>query len=135
MSKKIVYVDVVGDIFHYGHCRYFEQARQFGDYLLVGVLDDKVCEGYKRLPYLNQKERIESISYCKLVDKVIGVETKPTKQFIKEHNIAVVCHGDDIDDETRKSWYKDAIELKIYKETKYTKTISTSNIIERIKAR
>ena len=30
---KIVYVDVVGDLFHYGHMRMFEQSLQYGDIL------------------------------------------------------------------------------------------------------
>jgi cytidyltransferase-like protein len=39
-----VYVDMVADLFHYGHVNFLKQARQFGDYLLVGIHSDKVVE-------------------------------------------------------------------------------------------
>lgn len=133
--RNIVYVDVVGDLFHYGHCRYFEQARAYGDYLIVGVLCDEECEKYKRTPYQTLEERCESISWCKLVDEVVPVYGKPTTEFIHKHGISTVCHGDDIDDETRNSWYGDAIGLGIYRETRYTPSVSTSDLVRRIISR
>ena len=32
-----VYVDMVADLFHYGHVELLRQARALGDYLLVGI--------------------------------------------------------------------------------------------------
>ena len=47
---KRVYVDMVGDLFHIGHINMFKQARELGDYLIVGVHSDKAVESYKRTP-------------------------------------------------------------------------------------
>jgi cytidyltransferase-like protein len=39
-SVRRVYVDMVGDLFHMGHVQFLKAARQFGDWLVVGVLSD-----------------------------------------------------------------------------------------------
>ena len=46
----VIYVDMCGDIFHYGHVRFLEKAKQLGDILLVGIHSDKTIESYKRTP-------------------------------------------------------------------------------------
>ena len=45
-----VYVDMVADLFHYGHVNFLRQARKHGDYLLVGVHADETVMSYKRRP-------------------------------------------------------------------------------------
>ncbi len=35
-----VYTSVVGDLFHAGHLRLLERAKELGDYLIVGVIFD-----------------------------------------------------------------------------------------------
>ena len=53
-----VYVDMCGDLFHYGHVNLLESAKKLGDYLLVGIHSDSTIESYKRKPILNMEERI-----------------------------------------------------------------------------
>ena len=43
-----VYVDMVADLFHYGHVELLRQARALGDYLLVGVHADDAVLAHKR---------------------------------------------------------------------------------------
>ena len=43
-----VYVDMVADLFHYGHVNFLRQAKSHGDFLLVGVHSDETVESYKR---------------------------------------------------------------------------------------
>ena len=50
-----VYVDMVADLFHYGHVNFLKQARQFGDRLLVGIHSDEVVEEYKRSPIMTMQ--------------------------------------------------------------------------------
>ena len=66
-----VYVDMVADLFHYGHANFLKQARQFGDFLIVGIHSDKVVEGYKRPPIMSMQERIDTVSSCRYVDEVL----------------------------------------------------------------
>ena len=50
MSQKIVYVDMVGDLFHYGHVEILRRAKEKGDKLIVGVHSDETVMEYKRKP-------------------------------------------------------------------------------------
>ena len=133
---KIVYVDIVGDLFHYGHIRFLKQAKEHGDILIVGLMSDEECIQYKRKPFLNINERRETIEACKYVDKVIVNAPMPiTEEFIDKYNIDYVCHGDDMNKESLEYWYSVPIKLNKFILTKYTKSISTTDIINRIKNR
>ena len=130
----IVYVDIVGDLYHYGHVRMFKSALKYGDYLYVGVMGDKDCEQYKRRPIMRLEERCEVIQSCKYVTKIIPNAPMPiTKEFMEKHSIDIVCHSDDMNLHDLNYWYSEAIKKNKFKLTKYTKSISTSEIIKRCK--
>lgn len=133
---SVIYVDIVGDLFHYGHIRFLKQAKEHGDILIVGLMSDEECIQYKRKPFLNINERKETIEACKYVDKVIVNAPMPiTEEFIDKYNIDYVCHGDDMNKESLEYWYSVPIKLNKFILTKYTKSISTTDIINRIKNR
>src|SRR3990172_13154540 len=97
--KKLVrvYVDMVADLFHYGHVEFLKQAKQMGDYLIVGISDDTATEMLKRRPIMTLEERIRSVKECKYVDEVItSPPAKITYQFMHDHDIDLVVHGDDL---------------------------------------
>ena len=132
----IIYADIVGDLFHWGHIKMFEQAKKYGDYLIIGVCSDKLVESYKRKPIMSTNERVVVIANCKYVDKVVIDPPCPiTKEFIEEHSIDFVVHGDDMDDEELNKWYGEAIKQGKFIKTKYTPTVSTSDIIRRVLSR
>jgi ethanolamine-phosphate cytidylyltransferase len=134
-NKTRIYVDGVFDLTHYGHYKLFKQAKELGDILIVGVLSDEECEKYKRAPILTEEERAENIRCCGYVDTVIGgVPNIVTKEFIEKYNIDIVAHAHILDDhEKYKYQYIDAINMGIFKRLNYTSTISTTDIINRIK--
>ena len=43
----IVYVDMCGDLLHYGHIRFLEKEK-LGDKLIVGIHSNETIESYKR---------------------------------------------------------------------------------------
>lgn len=136
--KKVrrVYIDMVGDLFHIGHINAIKNARQFGDYLIVGVCGDEECTSYKRRPIETLEERVEAIKACRYVDEVIpNAPVAVTKELIEKYKIDVVVHGDDFDEAKMRKYYGVAMDLGILQVVPYTKGISTSDIIRRILSR
>jgi cytidyltransferase-like protein len=128
-----VYVDVVGDLTHFGHVNFFRQAKALGDYLIVGVLSDADVASYKRWPIMTLEERVAAIQGCRYVDEVIAAPPiRLTEEWIREHEIDLVVHGDDFNPDTMRYWYGVSMDLGIFRSVPYTKGVSTSNIIQRI---
>jgi cytidyltransferase-like protein len=126
---------MVADLFHYGHVNFLRQAKQHGDYLLVGIHADETVESYKRRPILSMEERIASVEGCKYVDQVVpNAPLEITHDWIDTHNIDLIMHGDDVDPAVRDGWYGVPIELGIYRSVGYTEGISTTELISRIKS-
>ncbi len=135
-SKIIrVSVDMVADLFHYGHVNFLRQAREHGDYLLVGVHADETVMSYKRRPIFSMEERVASVEGCRYVDKVVSnAPLTIDRAWIEQHDIDLILHGDDVSGEMEEFWYKIPIEMGIYRSVGYTPGISTTEIIARIKA-
>ncbi len=126
---------MVADLFHYGHVNFLRQAREHGDYLLVGVHADQAVMSYKRRPIFSMEERVASVEGCRYVDKVVSnAPLTIDLAWIEQHDIDLILHGDDVSGEMEESWYKIPIEMGIYRSVGYTPGISTTEIIARIKA-
>ena len=131
-----VYVDMVADLFHYGHVEFLKNARALGDHLLVGICPDEAVQANKRNPILNMEERIASVSGCRYVDEVIpNAPWRMDRAWIDRHNIQLVVHGDDYSQEQLENIYMVPIEMGIFRTVPYTKSISTTEIIRRIQDR
>jgi glycerol-3-phosphate cytidylyltransferase len=130
-----VYVDMVADLFHYGHVEFLRRAKDLGDYLLVGVNSDESARANKRAPILNMEERIASVAGCRYVDEVVPDAPWVTDAaWIKKHQIDLVIHGDDYNQEQAERMYSDPIAMGVFRTLSYTASISTTEIIRRCKA-
>jgi len=131
-----VYADGIYDLFHFGHARSLEQAKKVfpNTYLIVGVCNDELTHRLKGKTVMIDHERAESLRHCRWVDEV--VENAPwivTKEFMDQHKIDYVAHGDDIIlDEHGEDIYKFVKDAGKYKTIKRTEGISTSDLILRI---
>lgn len=96
---KTVIVYGTFDFFHYGHYNLFKQAKELGDYLIVGVSSDDLCKLKGKNPILNEQQRMEIISNIKFVDKVI-LETSFEQKIddIDTYNVDIYCDGEDYKD-------------------------------------
>ena len=128
-----VYVDMVADLFHYGHANFLRQAKQFGDHLIVGIHSDEVVKEYKRTPILTMRERVDTVSSCRYVDEVISdAPLVVDLKWLNTHRIDLVVHGDDFSEHMKQLCYKIPIDLGILRLVSYTSRISTTEIIQRI---
>ena len=129
-----VYVDMVADLFHYGHIGLLRQARALGDYLLVGVHADDAVLPHKRKPIMTMEERVASVAGCRYVDQVLPNAPWITdRDWIEKHNIQLVVHGDDYAQEDLDKTHAVPIEMGIVRMVPYTAGISTTEIIRRCK--
>ncbi|KAI9892266.1 MAG: hypothetical protein M1814_001725 [Vezdaea aestivalis] len=131
-----VYADGVFDLFHLGHMRQLEQAKNaFPEtYLIVGVTGDTETHKRKGLTVLSGDERAETVRHCKWVDEVIDdCPWIVTPEFLEKHNIDFVAHddipygadeGDDI--------YKPVKQEGKFLVTQRTEGVSTTGIITKI---
>ena len=131
-----VYVDMVADLFHYGHVAFLKKARALGDYLLVGIHADDALVSYKRRPILTMEERVASVAGCRYVDEVLpNAPLIIDRGWVEKHNIHLVVHGDDFSQEELEYYYKVPVEMGILRTVPYTHGISTTEIIRRITER
>ena len=86
------------------------------------------------MPILTNAERCEAISACKYVDEVIpSCPLVTSAAFMDEHNIDMVAHGDDYTDDKIGKYYAAALHRHAYFTVRYSASISTTEIISRLK--
>ena len=92
--KRVLTVGVY-DYFHYGHLKLFEQARKYGDYLIVAVQADEYILKYKpnAKPLYSTAQRVELLSALKIIDEVILYED--VDRIVKETEFDVFAVGED----------------------------------------
>jgi len=131
----IVYVDMVGDLFHCGHVAYLKECKKMARILKVGVHSDEVVRSYKRIPVMTMEERIKVIGACRYVDEVIpNAPLTVTPEFLTEHNIQKVVYANNPDSPSDiNKMYAHIIDKVTF--IPYTSGISTTLIIKRIKNR
>ena len=126
MKSKIIKVITYGtfDLLHIGHINLLRRAKEFGDYLIVGLSSDEfnLLKGKKAFFDFNERKKIlESIKY---VDNVIVENSWEQKILdIKKYNADILVMGDD--------WLGKFDYLKEYCKVIYlprTKNISTTFI-------
>ena len=84
-GKRIVSTNGCFDILHVGHVRILEQAREFGDVLVVGINSDasvRALKGEKR-PINAELDRAEVLAALKSVDYVTIFGEQTPVEFLK----------------------------------------------------
>ena len=127
---------MVGDLFHAGHVKLLEAARAHGDWLVVGVLSDEDAAAYKRRPIMTLAERVAVIQACRYVDEVVpNAPYTITTNFLDQHDISLVVHGDDISQDTIDDVFGAVAATGKLRLVNYTPGISTTDLIRRVHER
>lgn len=95
-NDKVVYVAGSFDVFHPGHLRFLEKAKQLGTYLIVGVYDDPTVQRLhgSAYPIMSLFERALSLLACRHVsDVLIGAPLEVTAELLDHLNVSVVALG------------------------------------------
>lgn len=123
MKKVITYGSF--DLFHEGHYRLLQRAKELGDYLIVGVTTEKYDEYRGKMNVVNSlMERIENIKATGFADEIIIEDHEGQKvEDIQKYGIDIFTVGSD--------WYGKFDYLKQYCDVVYlerTKGISSTMI-------
>src|SRR3990167_35694 len=71
-GKNIVLVGGCFDLLHFGHIKFLEDSKKYGDFLVVALESDKFIKlKKKKKPFHNMKERAKILSTISFVDLVI----------------------------------------------------------------
>lgn len=123
MKKVITYGTF--DLFHEGHKRLLERAKNLGDHLIVGVTTDNYDKSRGKLNvHQSLVERIENVKKSDLADQIIIEEYEGQKiNDIQEYNVDLFVIGSD--------WIGEFDYLKDYCKVKYlerTKGVSSTEL-------
>ncbi len=153
------YADMVGDLFHGGHVNFLRQVRVLACEraadrdgvpleeadshvrLLVGLLGDDAAAAYKRRPIVPLAERVAVVGACRYVDLVVpDCPLIVDDPFIEQHELDLVVHGDDFEENEIAHYYGAAVRLGIFATVPYTSAdaagnpLSTTAIIARARS-
>lgn len=93
---KIGYTQGVFDMFHIGHLNLINRAKEYCDYLIVGVNSDDLVRQYKhKVPVIHENERAEIVRNMKSVDKCVIAGTLDKLEALKLYHFDAIFIGDD----------------------------------------
>jgi len=94
-GKRVVFTGGCFDLLHVGHLRSFEQARGFGDLLVVGVNRDRRVRALKgpSRPVIPEAQRAEMVAGFAAVDYVVLFSEDTPGALIRALEPDVVCKG------------------------------------------
>lgn len=96
-SRRVVFTNGCFDLLHPGHIRTLEEARSFGDVLVVGLNRDasvREAKGDSR-PVVNENERAELLAALEAVDFVVLFGEPTPRELISELLPDVLVKGAD----------------------------------------
>ena len=129
-GKKIVFTNGCFDLLHAGHVTYLEEARGFGDVLVVGVNSDSSVRRIKGSgrPIVPLEQRMAVLAALEAVDYVVPFEEDTPYELIALLRPNILVKGGD--------WRaEEVVGRELVEEIRiipYLEGVSTSGIIQRI---
>lgn len=129
-GKKIVFTNGCFDILHAGHVKYLEEAKKFGDILILGLNSDRSVQSIKgdKRPIHNQADRAYMLAALEVIDYVVIFDEDTPYDLIKSIKPSILVKGGDY--KGQKVVGEDVVdELKL---VNFIEEKSTSETIRRI---
>jgi len=93
---KVGYTTGVFDMFHIGHLNIIQKAKEYCDFLIVGVSTDELVQSYKnKTPVIPFEDRAKIVGALKYVDKVVPQLTMDKLDAWENLKFNAIFHGDD----------------------------------------
>lgn len=101
-GQQIVFANGCFDLFHVGHVRYLEGARQQGDVLVLGVNSDRSVRQLKGegRPLLPEEARAELLAAMECVNYVVIFDDLNAEKILSDLRPDVHCKGTDYTEST-----------------------------------
>ena len=130
-GKKIVFTNGCFDILHVGHVKYLEEAKSYGDILILGLNSDNSVSRLKGAtrPINTEDDRAYILASLEAVDYVIKFDEDTPYELIKSVQPHILVKGGDYEDQ-------EVVGQEIVDELRlvnFIKGKSTTQIIESIK--
>ena len=116
-NKKIVLCHGVFDLMHIGHIKHFEEAKSFGEILIVSITSDKYVNKGPNRPAFSELNRALTLASLKMIDYVIINDNLSSIPVITKIKPNYYCKGPDYKN------FKDDITGKIKNEVKAVKRV------------
>ena len=116
-GNKVVHCHGVFDLLHIGHIKHFEEARSFGDALIVTITPDEYVSKGPNRPAFTTSLRLEAVASLEMVDFVAPNKWPVAVETIKALRPAIYCKGSDYKNNT------DDVTGKIDDEEKTVKSV------------
>jgi rfaE bifunctional protein nucleotidyltransferase chain/domain len=95
--QKIVFTNGCFDLLHVGHVRYLQEARAWGDCLVVGLNSDQSVQRIKdpARPLISEEQRAEVLAALECVDYIVLFDEADPFQLIENVRPDVLVKGAD----------------------------------------
>ena len=97
-GKKIVHCHGVFDLLHLGHIKHFEEAKTFGDVLVVTITPDEFVHKGPNRPAFTTVLRLEALAALESIDFVAANKWPIAVETIKLIKPDIYCKGPDYKD-------------------------------------
>lgn len=100
-GKKVVLCHGVFDLLHLGHIKHFQNARNFGDILIVSITSSKFVNKIPGRPFFSDKQRQEALQSIEYIDYVFCNKDYTPINLIKKIKPNFYCKGPDYKDNSK----------------------------------
>ena len=94
-NKKVVLCHGVFDLLHFGHIKHFEEAKNYGDILVVSITPDKFVNKGPSRPMFKEDIRMKSLAALEIIDYVTLNDSVSAINIIKKLKPNFYCKGPD----------------------------------------